>query len=88
MLKEGFSEKLALSYDRKRAFEVEGTSLAHFKKSRKARVAGVKAGKGSEEGACLEVGMAPVTQPVGLHQELDFVSSVPDYHGKVLLDFL
>lgn len=54
----------------------------------KARVAGAKAGKGSEEGACLEVGMAPVTQPVGLHQELDFVFSVLDHHGKVLLDFL
>ena len=54
----------------------------------KAWVAGAKAGKGSEKGARLEVGMAPVTQPVGLQQELDFVSSVLDYHGKVLLHFL
>lgn len=51
-------------------------------------MAGAKAGKGSEKGARLEVGMAPVTQPVGLQQELDFVSSVLDYHGKVLLHFL
>ena len=51
-------------------------------------MAGAKSGKGREKGACLKVGMAPVTQPVGLQQELDFVSSVLDYHGKVLLDFL
>lgn len=54
----------------------------------KARVAGAKTGKGSEGRRGLKVGMAPVTQRVGLHQELDFVSSVLDCHGKVLLDFL
>lgn len=51
-------------------------------------MAGVKAGKGSGGGRGLKVGTAPVTQPVGLHQELDFVPSVLDCHGKVLLDVL
>lgn len=51
-------------------------------------MAGVKAGKGSEGGQGLKVGTAPVTRPVGLHQELDFVSGVLDCHAKVLLDVL